>query len=390
MREKIFTCNENGTCVLLEDNLMKDLLRLMCRHHIYEIVLKSVYKHLFVSVTPSNLFHPILSEMWSELKSNDFPFNGFDVDDEEMVGYDEEQLAVYDNFKENALIDLQNHSNHIYVRDDYKEITSSCLKFLTGIRENLTKSNQVQFNALQNPSNARFMASSIQALNCFLFRQHLNWDTPERERILGQLPRFCLFVALVYVRYWNRSNILFDAGINDLRFIQELEEFTKIDQSTSNVAIEAISRHLYYLSEELIVLSLFSDKISTNEKNEITSRLLEMDENLPQRNLQSNHIKYSGDVDLWSHKRLADFVGKRSLYIFQLFNISVNFFRVNAIDWPQNAEYLNAKNIISSALVCVNDSTERVISMCKLKFKKQRCKNDTSFRRGMLENYIKF
>lgn len=386
--ENANTGNETGTCVLLEQALMKDLLRSMCRHHIYEIVLKTVYKKLFPSTTPSNLFHPILSEMWSELKSNNFPFNGFDVDDEEILGLDVEQLEVYDNLKERAQVDLLNHADNQFVRDDYKEIKSACLKFLTGLRENLTKSNQVQFNALQNPSNARFMASSIQGLNCFLFRHQLNWDTPERENIRDELPRFCLFLALIYVRYWNRTNMLFNAGINDLKFMQDLEEFATIDQEISNLAIAALSRHLYYLSEEMIVLLLFSDKLSAAEKNQLAGRLLEIDENLPERNLRLNHTKYNEHVDSWSTKQIVDFIGNRSLHLFQLFNIPLNFLRVDANQWTNNVEYINAKNIIGSALVCVNDSTERVISTCKMKFKRQRCKNDLSFQRSMLENYM--
>lgn len=46
-----------GTCVLLEEEWHTDLLWLMCRHHIYEIVLKDVYQCLFVSEAPTNIFY---------------------------------------------------------------------------------------------------------------------------------------------------------------------------------------------------------------------------------------------------------------------------------------------------------------------------------------------
>lgn len=62
--ENTNTGNENGTCALLQDELQKNLLRMMCRHHIYEIVIKNVYKYLFTSEMPINLFHSILSKMW--------------------------------------------------------------------------------------------------------------------------------------------------------------------------------------------------------------------------------------------------------------------------------------------------------------------------------------
>lgn len=384
--ENTNTGTESGACVLLEEDLFKYLLRLMCRHHIYEIMLKDVYRYLFPTETPANIFHSILVEVWNELKTNNFPFNGFEEDDEENMRLFGDSHAMYENFKQRALVELQRHSNHPFIRDDYEEITTVSLKFLTGFRTQLSKSNQVQFHTLQNPSNARFMASAIQGLKCFLFRNHLDWEY--RHQIYSHLPRFGLFLTLVYVRYWNRSNNLFDAGINDLSLLKELEEYSIIDRDISQIAIDALSRHLYYLSEELVVLCLFSDKLSVTEKNEIAAKLLQIEEVLPDRNLRSNHIKFNGDVNDWRLKEIIDFVGERSLYLFQSLDIRKEFLRSDASHWATNIQYLNAKGRIRCALVCVNDGAERAISTCKSKYKKQRCKNDNSFRRSMFENYL--
>lgn len=379
---------DNETCVRLENELQRDLLRLMCRHHIHEIVVKDVYRYLFSSGAPTNLFHPILAEAWSELKSN-FRFDGFGEHEEDIFYFENEnQVQTYENFKGLALQQLGGHCNHPFIRDDYMEIVKVSLKFLSGDREILTKANHVQFNALQNPSNARFMASSIQALKCYLFRHHLNWESNDREKIRDNFPRFCLFLALIYVRYWNRSSILFDAGFNDLNFLQELEKFSVLDQGISRVAIEAKSRHLYYLSEELVVLCLFSDKLSSNEKNQFASALLRLNEDIPGRNLRSNHFKYNETVSDWRNTELIDFVGPHSLFLFQTLEIPQDFLVDDANDWSTNASYLNAKSTISSNLICVNDATERVISTCKYKYKRQRCKNDNLFNRSMLENFI--
>lgn len=387
--ERTNTGIDNGTCVVLEDLLDRYLLRTMCKHHIYEIVVKDVYGYLFSSSAPTNLFHPILVEKWSELKQSDFPFIGFgDELDEDFVDLDENQVETYEYFKEIAVQQLETHSTQLFLRDDYKEITKVSLKFLTSQRENLTKSNQTQFDGLQNPSNARFMATSIQALKCFLFRHHLNWDSNERMKISENLPRFCLFLSLMYVRYWNRSNIVFDAGINDLKFLQELEDYADLDHGTSHVAIEALSRHLYYLSEELIVLFLFSDKASISEKNRFAARLLQIDDDMPERDLRSNHIKYNGNVTDWRRKQITDFIGQRSLFLFRALDISLDFLNIDAEQWSSNALYCSGKAKISATLICVNDNTERVISACKNKYKRQRCKNESSFNRSMIENYL--
>lgn len=235
------------------------------------------------------------------------------------------------------------------------------------------------------------MASAIQGLNCFLFRNEIDWESPERERIKDKLPRFCLFLTLLYVRYWNRSSILFDAGINDLSFLKDLEEYAVLDEEVSRIAIEAFSRHLYYISEELIVLCLFSEKISPNEKNEVTAKLLKMPRQLPERNLRSDHIKFNEFADQHHCRRtkqIVDFVGERSLFLFQILDIPIHFLKKDAIQCAVDADFLSAKEKIQASLVCVNDATERVISICKSKYKKQRCKNENSFRRSMYENYL--
>lgn len=278
--------------------------------------------------------------MWTELKENDFPFNGFNANDEELMEFDLEQSEIFNDFKERACVELQRHSNQRFVRDDYKEITRLSLKFLTGLREKLTKPNQSQFNALQNPSNARFMATAIQGLNCFLFREHLDWDSVQRENIRQQLPRFGMFLSLLYVRYWNISSILFDAPINDLNFLKELEEYVTIDNEISTVAIRAISRHLHYISEELAVLSIFSEKLSFCEKNEIAAKLLQIDDELPERDIDNEN------VDDWRTKRIVDFIGDRSLHLFHLFDIALDFLGISADQWITSAEYLNAQNKI--------------------------------------------
>ena len=43
----------NGACVLLEQRLEKELLLFACRHHIYELVLKSVFEAKIQQVTNS-------------------------------------------------------------------------------------------------------------------------------------------------------------------------------------------------------------------------------------------------------------------------------------------------------------------------------------------------
>lgn len=380
---------ERGTSKNLEEDFKKALLRLNCRHHIYEIIVKDVYHHLFSSDTPNNLFQPILKEKWSSLRANNFPFNSFNETDY-IRDLDEAAKNAFIEMRERAIRELEYHSRNDFIRDDYKEVTEVALKFLRAGRK-ATKSNQVEFHALINPSNARFMATCIQGLECYLFRESLDWERPELQRIKENLEKFSMFVSMLYIRFWNRSSILFDAAVNDFNFIKEIESYKLIDPAVANVAMLAMKRHLYYMSEELIPLALFSEKIPNVEKNEMRQKMYELiGQEIPPRNhsSQSNHIAYNGDINTANRNEsafnLKNLIGQRSLFLFQTMNLCYNFLETNATEWKNNNSYQIAKRAIADALICVNDVTERVISNGKSKYKKQRCRNEQSFRRNIL------
>lgn len=384
----------NGTCITFENAIEKDLLRTNCRHHIYEIVIKDVYRHLFESATPTNAFFPILKEKWMSLRARNFPYEPFD-ENSFAQGFDDETWQSFQEYKTNALTELRLQANSKYIRDDYKESNNVCLKFL-GEHRIMLKRNQVEFRALIDSSNARFMASLIQGIECYLFREELDWESPERQKIQKNLERFAAFAALVYIRFWNRCNILFDSTYNDLYFLQELQQYAQFDEETAQVAMQAINRHLYYMSQELSVVSLFSEKVSTTEKNRIAVQLIGIrDEPIPVRSFGndeiSNHIQFSeGNENTdWLSTSIHNLIGERSFFLFDLLGISTEFLETDAEEWTQNAEYIQMKEKISKTLICVNDTSERMISLCKTKYKKQRCRNENSFRRSLFASSSK-
>lgn len=373
----------SGTCTILEQVLEKDLLRLMCNHHIAEIVIKDVYHFLFPNKTPNNLFYPILKEKWMDLKEMDFPYAPFD-EDAYIENFDGLGQRLFEELKNTALADIVACLGSSNVRDDYKEINILSYRFL-GERFNMNKTNQTKFYALINPSNARFMGTAIQGLKSYLFRYYLDWESPEREKIRQNLERFTLFVVLVYIRFWNRSNILFDVAVNTIEFLQNLEKYAQLDFDVANVAKTALCRHLYYMSEELSVLALFSNKISIVEKNEMATRILQQDNiNLPPRRAESNHIMYLESIEFGNiNLSVPQLTGERSHYLFNIMKIPTSFLNCDASEWNTNRDYLHAKNTISKTLTCINDNSERVVSASKSNIRKQRSKNNDSFRRSM-------
>lgn len=388
-----------GTCLLIEKSLEKPLLRLMCRHHIAELMIKNVYHCLFTTDTPNNIFFPILKKEWSSLREANFPITAFDPEEPEEGDEDEYSFTTnmnasacneYANMKAAALNELRAHSRNRFVRDDYREVTRLALMFL-GDEEPLciTKRNQVKFRTIINPSNARFMATIIQGIECYLFRRSLEWASPQLKLMKHNITRFSIFVSLVNIRYWNRISVLFDAPVNDLKLLQDLETYKMFDRPVAGAAIRAMERHLNYMGEECAPLSLFSDKVSEQEKNIMASKMLEtLSEGTRPRRNNGNDIAYCesiGDENFnWKLIDIFNLVGDRSHFFFDIMNLPREFLRLDSNEWKTNNDYNKAKNIVQKALICVNDGSERVIANCKSKFNKQRCRNETSFRQNML------
>lgn len=234
------------------------------------------------------------------------------------------------------------------------------------------------------------MATIIQSIELYLFRRNFDWDTQELQQFKHNLMRFATFTSLIYVRFWNRCSVLFDAPINDLNFLQELQTYMKFDEPVAKVAIDALNRHLHYMSEELAPLSLFSDKVSTQEKNIIAMNLQE--KITPVRKHPSNHIAYCDGIDDhsydWQSKRVSDLIGDRSQFFFDTMNLPRNFLMSDASVWNKNNEYISAKQTVQNALICINDASERVISNSKAKFNRQRCRKETTFQQNMLNLHL--
>ena len=72
-----------------------------------------------------------------------------------------------------------------------------------------------------------------------------------------KIKRFVQFFIFCYVSWWLTAPVPASAPSNDLMLINNLIQYRKIDEVCANAALRAFSRHLWYLTEELVVLGLF-------------------------------------------------------------------------------------------------------------------------------------
>ena len=108
-------------------------------------------------------------------------------------------------------------------------------------------------------------------LKIALFRKQLAEILPHDH--LESITNLIIFVCPIYVDSWNTSSVTLDATKNDLTKRETLQFNLKATQKHSKrypdgyltitaSMLKKLDNYLWYLSEGLVVLSLFSNKLS--------------------------------------------------------------------------------------------------------------------------------
>ncbi|XP_044593840.1 uncharacterized protein LOC123271521 [Cotesia glomerata] len=130
---------------------------------------------------------------------------------------------------------------------------------------------------------------------------------------------------------------------------------TVLKQSTC----EKMILHLWYLSDELAILSLFDDTVSLEVKKNIVGAAN------TRNGTDSKAKKFiidKNDLNSLTQKSLSDFVSKKSLNLFKIFDLPYDFLDKDIESWPTNDSYIENKEYFNQLKV-VNDSAERAVAL---------------------------
>lgn len=264
-----------------------------------------------------------------------------------------------------ARSNLQVHASNKNIRDDYAEITDLSLKFL-GIPT------QSSFKVPGALNNARYMNKAIYSLKMYLFRNELNLDVETEEK----LQRFCLFIAIIYTKFWNQCSVAVDAPYNDLKFLKEMDIFKEFDREVALTGLVALKRHLWYLSDELAPLALFSKKISDDDKDDIGLLLIP---GASLSNRTCNSIRHQDALNDIQSLSLINFISTRSSFLLDRLNIDTSFLQECAENWQRMKAYNDAVKKINDLIIPVNDGTERLLRRSELLINNQKVRSETRF-----------
>ena len=252
----------SAACVSLQKLLEKPMLWCACRHHVGEVVINSVWQEL--DIEKSSGKKPIMfgkfKEMWNDIyKPNELVQNlYFPLDSQDTT----EIMDVYNNF-----------DNHNFARNDYKELLDLCRFYLGALRSNFK---------IQKPGaihHARWMGKLLSSFKIVILAKEISSKLPKDTIFtvgqLEKLERFVQFAVLVYIPWWLTSPIPQDAPQNDFIFVKKSLSYP--DKICSDAAVSALQRHMWYLTEELVPLSLFANNVNDATKSKIAEKLLHED-----------------------------------------------------------------------------------------------------------------
>ena len=204
---------------------------------------------------------------------------------------------------------------------------------------------------------ARWMAKLLYGFKICLFEEQISQLPPGTVTTKQQVPKiraFVDFVALVYVSWWLKCDQTTSAPVNDLDFYVKLVEYNKINPTISASAIKAFDRHLWYLTSEMVPLSLFSDLVESEDKEAITRRLLDNIQLGTQEQTRfgmgygkPRFPKIAQDFRVKDLK-LSDLVNAGSWLLFRLLDIDVSFMQIAVELWSSDADYIEANNRVRS------------------------------------------
>lgn len=245
----------NGACVLLEQKLERELLLFACRHHMYELVLKCVFESKIQQITSSPDI-PLFKKFRDNWKNINATAIETCTDFVKKYFRETEINELIDYYKKELLKSI--------IRDDYRELIELCIVFLGGDNEKKFK--------IRPPGamhQARWMARAIYSLKICLLQSQFKMTAKDKPA----LQDICLFIAMAYVKPWLECNLAVKAPNQDLCFLKTLKNYETIDQVISKAALTKFSQHLWYLSEEIVLFSLFDDEVDTQTKADILSNL---------------------------------------------------------------------------------------------------------------------
>ena len=166
------------------------------------------------------------------------------------------------------------------------------------------------------------------------------------------------FIALFHAPYFLKANLAATAPRVDLKLWQDMQAYAFIDPSVALQVQQSLLRHQWYLSQELVILALFDNEISDEQKGKIASALLQ---EIKPATFNPGNPKFTDVLqNNYINIELYMFVGPRSWLAFELSGFDHDWLQLHPSLWASDRAFLDMACIMTD-LAVVNDTAERGI-----------------------------
>ena len=249
-----------------------------------------------------------------------------------------------------------------FPREDYRELLELLTHVLGGtIRRKLSSGVKEVVFKMQYPGaydHVRFMAKAIYYIKMYMVLPQIIDKQLVDEIDILVIESMSKFIILLYGKYFLQTALTTEAPRLDLEFWKNSKRYEIIDSEISEAAVKSVHRQMFYLTEELILLSLCDPHTSNSEKEELVKTLLQQDRPqtfAPKKPDFKVHLLLNNSHD---EPRLKDFIGPRSWLMFGLLDPDVMWMQLSPPNWATNDHFKRFDKLLHG-IVCVNDVAER-------------------------------
>ena len=178
------------------------------------------------------------------------------------------------------------------------------------------------------------------------------------EETIDGLSKICSFLVLIYIPHFLSSSIGCDSAVNDISLFKKLFAYKTVDSMLANQALVVLRRHCWYLVPEVIPFSLFSEKLTCDDKARLAARILSLKSNIPQR-AKLAKPKFPNIAET---TELIDLVTPESVKFFSILNLDFSWLEMNPDKWEEDSNYIKACEFVRTVKV-TNDVAERGVKM---------------------------
>ena len=139
--------------------------------------------------------------------------------------------------------------------------------------------------------------------------------------------------------------------------------YNEVDPEMAVAVVDSLLRHKWYLTQEFVVLNLFSESVTEFQKHRLATQLLGTEADIS----KENELGKPAFPELHPEIELYDLIGPRSWKTFKILNFEHDWLSQPVEKWEESESYQKMKTFVINLKV-TNDAAERAIKLHSVRY----------------------